>query len=63
MLAREAAQAGETPVGAVLVQNGREIACARNEREALRDVSAHAELLAPGRSSGAGPCRPAAHCT
>ena len=50
MLAREAAQAGETPVGAVLVQNGREIACARNEREALCDVSAHAELLALRRA-------------
>ena len=33
-LAQEAADAGEAPVGAVVVQQGREIAAARNEREA-----------------------------
>ncbi len=45
-LAREAAQAGEAPVGAVLVRNGDVIAAARNRREADCDPTAHAELLA-----------------
>ncbi len=45
MLAREAAQAGEVPVGAVLVR-GEEMVCqARNRREELHDPTAHAEML------------------
>jgi len=45
MLAREAAQAGEVPVGAVLVR-GEEMVCqARNRREKLHDPTAHAEML------------------
>lgn len=45
-LARAAAEAGEAPVGAVIVQLGRVIAAARNRREELGDPTAHAELLA-----------------
>lgn len=45
-LAREAMDAGETPVGAVVVHQGRIIASARNRREELCDPTAHAELCA-----------------
>ncbi len=45
-LAQEAYQAGEIPVGAVLVQDGRVIAKARNRCEERHDPTAHAELLA-----------------
>lgn len=37
---------GETPVGAVLVSNGRIIARAHNQVERLNDPTAHAEILA-----------------
>lgn len=46
---REAAKAaveGEVPVGAVIVSQGRIIARAHNLTEKLRDVTAHAEMLA-----------------
>ena len=45
-LAREAAQAGEVPVGAVVVQGGRVIARDFNRVESLKDATAHAEMLA-----------------
>jgi len=47
-LAREAAAAGEVPVGAVLVesQTGRILAETRNRIEELSDPTAHAEILA-----------------
>lgn len=41
-----AAQAGEVPVGAVVVCEGRIIARAHNQTERLGDVTAHAEILA-----------------
>jgi len=44
---------GEVPVGAVLVEKGKVIAKAHNQREALRDPTAHAEILA-FRSCAAG---------
>lgn len=44
--AKAALDKGEVPVGAVVVQNGRVIAGAHNEREALCDPTAHAEVLA-----------------
>lgn len=50
--ARKAADAGETPVGAVLVYQDAVIARAHNEVEARRDASAHAELLCIRRASG-----------
>lgn len=45
-LAVEAGEAGEIPVGAVVVCGQRVIGKGRNHTEALRDVTAHAELLA-----------------
>ncbi len=44
--ARTAAAAGEVPVGAVVALEGRVIARAHNRTEALRDATAHAEMLA-----------------
>ena len=46
---RQAAKAyelGEVPVGAVIVREGRIIARAANQVEALKDATAHAEMLA-----------------
>jgi tRNA(adenine34) deaminase len=45
-LAREAGAAGEVPVGAVAVFEGRVVGRGRNRREEDRDPTAHAELLA-----------------
>jgi len=45
-LAREAARAGEVPVGAVALFEGRLVGRGRNRREEDRDPTAHAELLA-----------------
>lgn len=44
--ARAAEEAGEVPVGAVIVHRGRLIAAAHNQRELLHDPTAHAEMLA-----------------
>lgn len=45
-LAAEAGEAGDVPVGAVLLDaNGEEVAADRNRREELRDPTAHAEML------------------
>lgn len=44
--ARLAAEAGEVPVGAVLVSEGRIIAKTHNQTELLNDATAHAEMLA-----------------
>lgn len=45
-LAEEAYRQEEVPVGAVIVAEGQIIAVAHNQREALRDPTAHAEMLA-----------------
>lgn len=45
-LAAEAAEAGEAPVGAVIVENGTILAAERNRMQALGDPTAHAEMLA-----------------
>ena len=45
-LAREAAEQGETPVGAVLVKDGHVIGCGRNRTEEYKNATAHAEILA-----------------
>jgi tRNA(adenine34) deaminase len=45
-LARGAAERGEVPVGAVAVCEGRIVGRGANAREAARDPTAHAELLA-----------------
>jgi tRNA(adenine34) deaminase len=44
--ARRAAEAGEVPVGAVTVLDGKVVAARHNEREASHDPTAHAEMLA-----------------
>ncbi|MBQ7338106.1 MAG: tRNA adenosine(34) deaminase TadA [Clostridia bacterium] len=44
-LARQAAEHGDVPVGAVLVREGEAIAAAGNRREADGVATAHAELL------------------
>jgi len=44
--ARAAALAGEVPVGAVVVRDGRVIVRARNRMRELTDPTAHAEMLA-----------------
>jgi tRNA(adenine34) deaminase len=45
-LAREAAAAGEVPVGAVALFEGRVVGRGRNRREEDQDPTAHAEFLA-----------------
>lgn len=51
--AAAAAAADEAPVGAVIVADGRVLAAARNEREALRDPTAHAEMIAITQAASA----------
>ena len=51
--ARLAAEAGEMPVGCVIVRAGEIIARAHNACEATRDATAHAELLAIRQVSAA----------
>lgn len=45
-LAREAAEEGEVPVGAVVVRNGEIIATGRNRREKEKNALCHAEIEA-----------------
>ena len=44
MLAKEAADEGEVPVGAVIVRNGEIVACGRNRREKSKNALLHAEV-------------------
>lgn len=44
--ARQAAERGEVPVGAVVVLDGEVLAVASNRTRELNDVTAHAEILA-----------------
>ncbi len=44
--ARKAAAAGETPIGAVIVHEGRVIGRGRNRRETRQDATEHAEIMA-----------------
>ena len=44
--AQKANEAGEVPVGAVIVRAGKIIARAHNQVELLKDATAHAEMLA-----------------
>ena len=44
--ARQAMAEEEVPVGAIVVYQGRVIASAHNQREQLRDPTAHAEMIA-----------------
>ena len=52
----EAAQAlaeGEVPIGALIVHADRVIASAHNQREQLKDPTAHAEMIAITQAAGA----------
>lgn len=51
--ARIAAEAGEVPVGAVIVHNGRLVAQAHNQVETLKDPTAHAEMIAITQAASA----------
>jgi len=51
-LAREAADAGEVPIGAVVVRDGVVVGKGRNRMEELQDATAHAEMFALREASG-----------
>lgn len=51
--AEKALEYGETPVGAVIVKEGRVIGRAGNRVETLKDPTAHAEILAIGAAAEA----------
>src|SRR5438094_7076021 len=51
--AQKAYTAGEVPVGAVVVREGKIIARAHNQVELLKDATAHAEMLALTAAEGA----------
>lgn len=44
--AEQAAEEGEVPVGAVVVCNGKIVGRGHNMTETLKDVTAHAEMMA-----------------
>lgn len=50
--AQAAFESGEIPIGAVIVSSGRIISSAHNQVELLKDVTAHAEILAITAASG-----------
>ena len=52
-LAREAAAAGEVPVGCVIVRNGQIVGRGRNRREEKRATASHAEMEAIARANEA----------
>ena len=52
--AEVAAAEDEVPIGAVIVHDGRVIASAHNQREQLRDPTAHAEMIAITQAAGRG---------
>lgn len=51
VVAEQAAEKGEVPVGAVVARGEEILATAANERETLQDPTAHAELLALQRAA------------
>jgi len=51
--ARVAAEAGDVPVGAVICRGGEVLARAHNQKEYLRDPTAHAEILAITQAAAA----------
>ena len=52
-LAREAAEAGEVPVGCVIVRKGEIVGRGRNRREEKQAVSSHAEMEAMAQANAA----------
>jgi tRNA(adenine34) deaminase len=53
----------EVPIGAVVAQDGRVLAAAHNQREQLRDPTAHAEMIAITQAAAAVGDWRLAHCT
>lgn len=51
--AERAGEAGEVPVGCVIVHEGRIVGKAHNQRETLQDPTAHAEILAITQAAAA----------
>lgn len=51
--ARRAASEGEVPVGAVVVRDGEILGRGRNQRELLKDPTAHAEMIALTQAAAA----------
>ena len=51
--AMQALAEGEVPIGCVIVKDGEVIGCGHNRVEELKDASAHAEILAIRKASGA----------
>ena len=51
--AEEALEAGDVPVGAVIVRDGRIIGRGHNQREILKDPTAHAEIIAITQAAAA----------
>ncbi len=51
--AARAAEAGEVPVGAVIVRDGRILGRAHNQVEMLKDPTAHAEMIAITQAAAA----------
>lgn len=51
--AARAEEAGDVPVGAVIVMDGEVLARAHNQRELLQDPTAHAEMIALTQAAGA----------
>jgi tRNA(adenine34) deaminase len=49
--ARKALEAGEVPVGAVVVAQGHVVGRGHNQVEGLKDATAHAEIIAIGAAS------------
>lgn len=52
-LAREAAAAGEVPVGCVIVRAGEIVGCGRNRREEKQSTASHAEMEAIAAANAA----------
>ena len=53
VLAREAADRGEVPVGCVIVKDGRIVGRGRNRREEKQAVYSHAEMEAMAQANAA----------
>jgi tRNA(adenine34) deaminase len=51
--ARWAGEAGEVPIGCVIVHEGMVVGRGHNQTETLQDATAHAEILAVGAASNA----------
>ncbi len=61
--AKEAAEKGDVPVGAIIVHENQIIAKARNQVEMLKDPSAHAEMIAITQAASALSCKWLHECT